>query len=138
MLLTKFFKNKLVLFNDDIKYILPLEYINELNLENIFDVIDTFSKSTLCQKYMISFIFAYLNRQQFKNLYPPDFIQINKIKLDNLKKLELFKYNLKCDIACFPIQINYYIVNNEISITISSEPEYDIVKYIIPEMLKLI
>ena len=137
--LAKFYKNKLVLINNnDNNFIIPLENVNSNDIENIINNMKMFSESKLCQKFMLGLMFSYLNNLKYNNLYPPYFIQIDGIKINNKLNIELFKYNLKCEINAFPIQINYYIIDNRINLTISSESEHEIVKYIIPEMMKLI
>lgn len=117
--LGKFFKNKIVLFNDKI---IPL-------VDNTESILKTCETSYYMQYYLQQFIFYYLEIDKIGSIYPFNFIQITESNV-----LDVEKYNLNSDINCFPIQIHYFIVDDYINITISSSPEQDIIKYLIPEL----
>jgi len=122
--LAKFFKNKLVLFNNKM---IPITK-NELDIEKCI-------KSEYSQHYLLQLIWFYLNIERLQTLYPFTFIQIDELYIDT--NIHINKCNIKCDVNCIPIQIQYYITDNKIQLTISTIEEYDIIKYIIPEMFSV-
>lgn len=115
--LQKFFKDKLILFNNRI---IPLT-------KHILDIEKKCMDAEYVQYYLVHWVFFYLNT--YGHIYPFTFIQIDEIEIDSVDK-----YNIKCDAGCIPIQIQYYITDNKIGCTISATEDYDIIKYIVPEM----
>ena len=44
--------------------------------------------------------------------------------------------NIKCNVNSFPIQISYYINENSLNLTFSSDSSHNIIRYIVPEIIK--
>jgi len=132
--LNKFFINYFVIINSE--KIFPLCLYNNSNIIDYNKLDSLIDNSILVQKWLINFIFFFIYNRK---IYNGEFIQISEKKIEKrLENIEIKKYNNKCEMNNFPIQIDYILFDNEILLTISSNKEYDILKKIIEEIINMI
>ena len=131
--LNNFFTDYFVIINSEKIFHLCLCNCNMIEYNKLDSLI---SKSVFIQKWIINFIFFYIYN---KKIYNGKFIQISEKKIEKrLENIEIKKYNNKCEMNNFPIQIDYILLDNEILLTISSNKEYDILKKVIEKMINMI